>query len=147
MVTCNGFRDPALLAKMASTVDVLSHIADQRRNEMDARHRRGVPWNAPTKYIIDNAANQWLNDGLAAPMPRSARQFYGITAVSSRISSKVASIALPLVAPKLKRVAWVVKPSEVLLANGLPNAVSPIARYTSSTALPPAPFFWCRPTR
>jgi alkanesulfonate monooxygenase SsuD/methylene tetrahydromethanopterin reductase-like flavin-dependent oxidoreductase (luciferase family) len=25
MATCNGFRNPALLAKMASTVDVLSH--------------------------------------------------------------------------------------------------------------------------
>jgi len=52
----------------------------------------------------------------------------GMAALSSRMSSTVASTALLLVAPMRISVTGLLIVSLVLLANGLPNAASPVAR-------------------
>jgi len=72
----------------------------------------------------------------------------GIAAASSKISSKTALIALPFVAPNCSWLACVVQVPFAMFANGVVgNAASPAARNASRIALPPAPFFWCSPTR
>jgi hypothetical protein len=70
----------------------------------------------------------------------------GMAAVSRRMSSKVALTALELVAPMRTSLAWPLMLSLVLLANGLPNTVSPVARYASSTPVP-LPLDWRTPMR
>jgi len=79
---------------------------------------------------------------VALPLPDGP----GIAALSSRMASTVASTAVLLVAPIRTSVTGLLIVSLGLLANAVPKAASPVAKYPCSTPFP-LPLAWRMPIR